>query len=322
VFLPQPKLALLAHGVVEDGIVVNVGHRETVAVPCLGGKILREAACCNGCLGSALLTKLMLELLTTARGISYCSDSDDWSLLVECRDLKEKHCFVLPEALESLNATAGLPDVEVDFGGSNIVLGRERYLVPEVIFSPWRGSLTQLVLQAAASAVDAAGAGRDDIWSRLLGSVVVVGGAAELPGLRARLAEELSKHVAKPSFVEGHGLSQSPVVQVCAPLDELGCSPKSAVLRGGQLAALAVCTAGDPVRLLPTARGECCSERSDFDCSTSSGSSRGGSSKSSCWKSQDGGRRPVSRSGAHGSLACCWAGVGKVLACGGSRTAL
>ncbi|CAK0821687.1 unnamed protein product [Prorocentrum cordatum] len=266
VFLPQPLLALLAHGIVDDGIVVNIGHRETTAVPCLGGRILRDAASSNPRLGSALLTKLMLVLVGRRQGVDLGSGPDDeWDLLMECRELKERHCCVAleaplrgrplsPDAVEDVGPQDQAP-VEVPFAGATALLGSERYLVPEALFWPLSGSLPQLVLEAAARAAAAAGPceDRDAVWSRLLGSVVVVGGAAELPGLRARLAKELRERVAQRGFQESRQLSRAPCVEVRVPLEELACSPKSAVLRGGQLAAVAAMAAGDPAGMLPLA---------------------------------------------------------------------
>jgi len=120
-------------------------------------------------------------------------------------------------------------------------LGPERYLVPEVLFRQGRGGLPWLVLQTVQQAAAAAPAAeREAIWSRLLMAIVLVGGTAQLPGLRNRLKSEISASLSKLRSTDGRprrGLE----VTVLPPVEGLG-NARTAVFHGGQFAALAAAT--------------------------------------------------------------------------------
>jgi len=239
--LPQPLLALLAHGAGTDGIVVNLGQREVVAVPCLGGRTCREAACCQEGIGGAMLTNRLYQQLFR-RGFDV--------ELTCCRDLKESHCFVAPRELRSageqeLELLA--PPIEVSCGGLRLQLGIERCSVPEeVLFPAGRQGLPGLVLTAASRAVvRLPRSERPAAWGRLLAGVIVVGGTSELPGLRGRLQAELRARTKAQDFLAAEQLPEAPEVVVLQPSVGPG---GTSVVRGGHLAAVATCALG----LLPT----------------------------------------------------------------------
>lgn len=246
-FCPQPVLALLAHGGHQDGVVLNIGQREVVIAPCLDGKVCRQALRTQEGMGSSMLTQVMLELLV-ARNAGV-----DWDMLTWCRDLKEQHCRVALEPLvassdRDIAAVAAdlAPPVEVSKGRVRLQLGAERFMVPEVLFRRGRVSLPWLVMQAVMKAADAAptDAERRDAAARLLSTVTIVGGTAEIPGLHARLQRELKELLRDPecSRVLRCG-DEPPEVKVLIPSADF-CSPRTAVLRGGQLAAAAACAGG------------------------------------------------------------------------------
>lgn len=243
-FCPQPVLALLAHGGLEDGIVVNIGQRETVVVPCLGGRPCREAALKNASLGASLLTQKLLELLNART-----SGSVDYSMLTWCRDLKERHCQVASEPFghEDLSAMAQLiPPVEVRHCRLQLLLGSERFVVPEILFARSPSSLPNLVLRAAMQATAATCAEeRPGVAARLLSGIVVVGGTAALRGLRARLQREVRVSLANLAHYRPLWCNSNtpPLAIVRFPIEALGC-PGASVLHGGQLMAIAACASG------------------------------------------------------------------------------
>jgi len=233
--LPQPLLALLAHGVHRDGIVVNLGQREAAAVPCLDGCVWRSASCGHGDISGAVLTNSLYQLLGRRNvGVE----------LTRCRDLKEQHCAVSPTPLSREEGPVHhAPPVQVSHGGIRFELGLERFLVPEVLFQG-RRSLPWLVHEAGRRAVAMVPPKeRPATWARLLGSVVVVGGTAMLPGLRSRLQSELQERVDSTEFLMTEGLEDPPKVHVLEPLPKSG-GPRVAVFYGLQLAAVAACAGG------------------------------------------------------------------------------
>jgi len=238
VVVPQPLLALIAHGAPVNGITVNLGQRETIVVPCLKGRICREGIVANNVdFGGAQMTSIMFQRLGMADG----------NLLTWCRDLKERHCMVSPVPLRGsprdvVNQLCLLaPPVEVQNGDVRLLLGPERFLVPEVLFSE-RCNLPSLIVEAASKAIRTmALEDRATVCSELLSSVVLVGGTAELPGLRDRVALEVEELVRDPHFMAAHHLDKEPVVKVLSPI---GCGAQTAVFRGAQLAAVAACALG------------------------------------------------------------------------------
>lgn len=236
--VPQPLAALLAHTASPDGIVVNLGQREGVAVPILDRKLLRIAVMRRDSLGAAGLTQALLERLVDRRvGISH-------DMLTWCRDIKEKHCAVWPSRLAA-EASIGevIEGVEVTCEGRQIQLGRERYLVPEILFREGGQGLPGMILKAVECAVSTYPKElRPSLWGRLLSSVVVVGGSADFPGLRPRLEHELTALLSNPDFITPRGLPRPVGVKVLSPLSGVD-GGRFAVLRGGQLAAFAACAA-------------------------------------------------------------------------------
>mmetsp|Transcript_52780 Transcript_52780/g.171727 ORF Transcript_52780/g.171727 Transcript_52780/m.171727 type:complete len:530 (-) Transcript_52780:130-1719(-) len=239
-FCPQPMLALLAHGGHADGVAVNIGQRETVVVPILNGEIVWTAILTGEGMGASTLTQVMLEMLVT-RNVGVNSDMLTW-----CRDLKEAHCAVAPERVDAEAASGFAPAVEVRRNGRlSFQLGLERFLVPEVFFRPGPACLPRLVLQAVGTAVSTCPAERrPEVAARLLSAVAVVGGTAEMPGLRQRLQNELQGLLRTEAKSSGLGFCKTPPeVKVLAPLSGMG-GPRAAVCHGGQLAAIAACSAG------------------------------------------------------------------------------
>lgn len=199
--VPQAQMSLWAFGV-NHGIVVNIGQGQTIAIPVIDGEIGTSLACSSE-VASGSLTSFMRQLL------SQRFDWFDGRHLTFSRDLKEAHCYVAPPSLRSsagslrsrieAGVDVGIRPVTVE--GPQIRNGRaddfelttERVLVPELFFdSEIAGgpALPELIVNCVAKVLaseicDAEGA------RRLLRQVVLVGGAADIPGIRPRTEHEI-----------------------------------------------------------------------------------------------------------------------------------
>jgi len=199
--VPQAQMALWSFGV-NHGIVVNIGQGQTIAVPVIDGQIGASVACVSD-IASGSLTQYMRQLLS--RRFAWV----DGRHLTFSRDLKEAHCYVAPPSFRSAAVSletriAAGEDVGVrpvmvdgpeirDGRADDFELGVERVLVPELLFDPEMGgtpTLPQLVVKCAA---DALAGGLCDVEGvcRLFRQVVLVGGAADIPGIRPRTEHEL-----------------------------------------------------------------------------------------------------------------------------------
>lgn len=194
--VPQAQLSLWAHGV-DHGIVVNIGQSQTTAIPVLNGDIAADAAQVSNA-GSGQLTQLMQGLV--ARRVN----SRGPFLMTWSRDLKEAHCYVAPPRPSGENIRSWLvnggstalrrvtvtPPVR---GGEPVELAEELVLVPEAIFDASMGAsstLQELVLACAEQVLSSGPRSQDDMQD-LLRNIVLVGGAADLPGIRTRAEFEV-----------------------------------------------------------------------------------------------------------------------------------
>jgi len=194
----QAQMALWAHGL-DHGIVVNIGQQQTIAMPVLRGEVI--ASCSTTCnIGSTDLTQVMVSLMHRK------APSLDSSLMTWCRDLKEEYCYVSPPAgnmtLRARLAAGddfGIRPVPVELPNfargeqSTVELAEERVIVPEVLFESNRGprqTLPQIIVECA-SMVHSKGTYTQEDVRDLLRQVVLVGGAADFPGIRPRVEYEM-----------------------------------------------------------------------------------------------------------------------------------
>lgn len=213
-FVPQPYMAMAAHGVSADGdaLILNLGMRECIACAVVGG-VLIDSSVQETPLGGSGLTMLFLQHLANNPANTSWLRNDD---MTWCRDQKEKHCFVrLPS--EDMPAPVEVPRPRAEaLSHGTCLLDDERWLVPEALFDPHRygmdvSSITALLVAALSAAVNEAshstthdmGGTRSsssdcslayrqmDVIERLLGSIVVVGGASGIPNLRRRIEVDL-----------------------------------------------------------------------------------------------------------------------------------
>merc|ERR1719362_1207747 len=194
---PQAQMSLWAHGI-NHGIVIIIGQQQTIAIPVVRGRIAEDAACGSN-IGSAKLTQLMMSLLQVRFSFAHSS------LMTWCRDIKEAHCYVAPPAsclrhgrakrlqsrleagddfrVQSVTVDPRLPGMEP------FELAEERVLVPEALFdsSVMGGpTLPELIVRCAEQALRRTVCEDKEALRALLRNIVLVGGAADMPGLRPR----------------------------------------------------------------------------------------------------------------------------------------
>jgi len=243
----QAQMALWAHGV-DHGIVVNIGQSQTIALPVVRGEVIPSCStCCN--VGSADLTQVMVSLMHRK------APSLDGTLMTWCRDLKEAYCYVSPPAAgrQSMRARLaagddfGIRPIPVELpsyagvqdGPGTFELAEERVLVPEVLFEANRGgpSVPQIIVQCA-NMVNATGKYTQEDIRDLLRQVVLVGGAADFPGIRPRVEYEMRSLLQQPEFQKLSSCCESTddVYVLNPPLDHSSntlVSPRFVPLFGG-----------------------------------------------------------------------------------------
>jgi len=206
---PQAQMALWAHGI-DHGIVVNIGQSHTIALPVVNGEVVSSASCSSN-LGGASLTMFMMQVLRERL------DIDDGGFMTWCRDLKEGYCYAAPPpsggratSLRARIATGddfGIQRIPVDIpfrDGEQIELAEERVLVPELFFDRAMGvrpTLPELIASCAAR-VQQLGSCSVEGVQKLLQQVVLVGGGADIPGLRPRTEFEVRALLREGLFPE------------------------------------------------------------------------------------------------------------------------
>lgn len=245
----QAQMALWAHGI-DHGIVVNIGQGQTFAMPVVNGEVVPACVGVSD-MGSGDLTQQMMGLL--GRKYPFVNSS----LMTWCRDMKEQHCYVSPPAPHgrgglrarlSAGDDFGVRSVEVEVPGGrsrggdeglSVDLAEERVLVPELLFETQHGcpSLPQLIV-GCAERTRARGRCDEEGVRNLLRQVVLVGGAADFPGIRPRTEFEIRRLLREePCFAKLAGALASPddAFVLNPPLGEHGplSSPRFVPLFGG-----------------------------------------------------------------------------------------
>lgn len=189
--LDKNVLALFSTGKA-TGIIVNIGEDFTEIVPIKDARPIVEAMVSLK-LGGKTITKT-LEKLLGEKDMLFTTGPEKRFL----KDIKEKFCYVSldfdeevkiaekPEAIEKV--------YETPFG-EIIKLNAERFMAPEILFTPSIGEIDEKSLpEAIVEAVDRCD---DDLRKEIVESVVVSGEISALPGLKERLLKELKKLLPK-----------------------------------------------------------------------------------------------------------------------------
>ena len=191
----QAALALCARGN-RSGVVVDAGDGVTHIVPVFEGYVQTDAVRRVDVAGRQVTSRLF-ELI--GRQCPSLDAERDFSLV---QKIKETFCFVAPSSAklvnyrrlcadtQTLTKTFILPD------GSSISLGAERFLAPEVLFTPslLGNSATSELRGISDLLLDAIASSPVDIRRPLFRSVLLSGGATLTRGLGRRLRGDLARN--------------------------------------------------------------------------------------------------------------------------------
>ena len=191
------------------GLIVDMGDGVCHAVPIYQGYVLNHAIQRTN-IGGRDITNYLARLLMYYRGVSLTTTAEKEIV----RDMKEKHCYVSlnPEAeLAALTGETervkeyyvGAPPAEAEAvpkpepatytlpDGSSVTLLEERFLAPEVLFTPMlmgrdEPGIHEMVFEAI-MACDV------DVRRDMVENIVLTGGSSLFPGLKERLELELNR---------------------------------------------------------------------------------------------------------------------------------
>ncbi|MFX0162413.1 MAG: hypothetical protein ACFE68_03620 [Candidatus Hodarchaeota archaeon] len=185
--LDKNVLALFSTGKV-TGIIVNIEENFTEIVPIKDARPIVEAMVSLK-LGGKTITET-LEKLLGKKGMGFTTRLEKRSL----KDIKEKLCYVSLNFDEEVKMEEKPETIEKIYEtpfGEIITLNAERFIAPEILFTPSIGeinekSLTEAILQA----VNRCG---EELRKEIVKAVVVSGETSALPGLKERLLKELKR---------------------------------------------------------------------------------------------------------------------------------
>lgn len=190
------------------GLIVDMGDGVCHAVPIYEGFVLRHAIQRTN-IGGRDITNYLSRLLMHHRGVALTTTAEREIV----RDIKEKLCYVSinpeaelaaiygeservkeyyagapPEGVKPEPAEYILPD------GSSVTLFEERFLAPEVLFSPGligrdEPGLHEIIFDAI-MACDI------DVRKAMIENIVLTGGSSMFPGLKERVEKEINAMLA------------------------------------------------------------------------------------------------------------------------------
>ncbi|MHA2125084.1 MAG: hypothetical protein ACW99E_07225 [Promethearchaeota archaeon] len=182
------SMLTLYSGGFQTGLIIEIGDSNTRIVPIYEGYKINHAVRILD-VGGRVLTRHMEQLLES---IGWSVDSSIRRELV--RVLKEKACFVSLDYNEDLKRKEqykkdySLPD------GSTITLEDQRFIVPELLFSPTSDLEADSLPTAIMDVVEACDL---DIRPELLNNIFLSGGSSMFPNLKSRMYQELELELAR-----------------------------------------------------------------------------------------------------------------------------
>lgn len=180
------------------GIVLDIGETRRWCVPVYEGYLLPHCITLSDHgTGEELTHELMLAVARKGLTLTTTHDRE----LV--RSLKEQLCYVSERGAEAEMGNAAPVKVELPGVETDIELSDERFLIPELLFDPYkfyRGDHYRAGLHNQVN--DSLMRVDIEIRHQLLGAVVITGGSSLLTGLAERLKAELNKLVRAGSRVE------------------------------------------------------------------------------------------------------------------------
>jgi len=190
----QAVLSLYASGRT-TGIVVDSGDGVTHIVPVYEGFAISHAISRTD-IGGRDITKYLRRLLRQ-RGYSLTSSAEQEIV----KDIKERLCYVAIDPTKELSLADKVSGLEKQYvlpDGETLTIGAERFMAPEVFFSPSSlGSEEQPLHELIYNTIQTCDI---DLRPHLYSNIVLSGGSTMFPGLRERLHKELGTLV--PETVE------------------------------------------------------------------------------------------------------------------------
>ena len=189
--LDKNVLALFSTGKV-TGIIVNIGENFTEIVPIKDAMPIVEAMVSLK-LGDKTITET-LEKLLGKKGMGFTTRLEKRSL----KDIKEKVCYVslnFDEEIKMAEKSEAIEKIYETPFGEIITLNAERFIAPEILFTPSIGEIDEKSLpEAILEVVNRCG---EDLRKEIVKAVVVSGETSALPGLKERLLKELKRLLPK-----------------------------------------------------------------------------------------------------------------------------
>lgn len=221
-FAPSHLVALLTLGT-NVGLVVDVGHAETVVVPVYEGIPIMKGWQSIPLAGKAIQSRIKGQLLehgtmSTAEQQHQAVTEHQESITDEVlEDIKVRCCFITEysrgQQIQEVTMRGGHanklppppPDTDYQLDGGSVlnVSGRIREHSGEVLFEQdnEETSIATLLLDALVQCPI-------DTRTALASNVVVMGGTAMLPGFMHRLQMELTQLLQRPVYAEQLGVKQ------------------------------------------------------------------------------------------------------------------
>lgn len=164
-----------------DGVVVQIGDGITSIVPINQGYAVNENVI-ELPIGGRDFTEYMMQLLRD----NGSKDID----LQNAKDVKERLCYV-SKNFEQENALT-VPVIQFQLGnGKSAMIGKEKFLVPELFFKPDMAKIVAVSLQE--SIVNSVMKCDASLRANLFKKIFLTGGSAQFPGFKDRLKQEVSR---------------------------------------------------------------------------------------------------------------------------------
>jgi len=200
-FIANKSVMSLYGGGNMTGISVDSGHDTTYLVPSYQGNAIQDASLVLK-IGGKQVTEHLMNLLMNGK---YSFPDDNFLLWRKkkktkftvssrkeiIREMKEQYCLVSPHYTMSYEDTS-YPETSVRLpDGNMIVMGKETFMAPEIMFQPSLASkkscgLSQLIYYSVLKC-------DEKIRSELLSNITLSGGNTKFPGFEKRLYQELSE---------------------------------------------------------------------------------------------------------------------------------